>query len=338
MPDHRFWCPRCHHALEAWSERYECSRCTATYPIVAGIPDFRLYPDPYISLEADRAKGCHLADEATRLDFAGLVTHYYAITPEVPPNRARHYQAHHAAGVTRGEGILARLQAYRLAGPSTGTRTLDLGCGTAGLVAAAMAQGGEVWGVDIAFRWLVVARRRLDDLGLPSQNLVCACADHLPFPDGRFDTIIAENLLEHARAPAAVLTEAGRVRRRPGAFMARTVNRFALAPEPHVGVWGVGFLPRGWMDAYVRWRRGLPYQHIQLQSYFDLARLIARSGQSDLRIARPWLSAADYQHHPAHLQRLFRLYGDLGARVPPLRPLLTLFGPYLDLVSRPAAG
>jgi SAM-dependent methyltransferase len=204
-------------------------------------------------------------------------------------------------------------------------------------VAAASAEGGEVIGVDIAFRWLVVGRRRLDELGRGAHvRLVCACADHLPFPDQSFDLVVAENLIEHTRRPEAVLVEAGRVRRAGGAFMARTVNRYAAAPEPHVGVWGVGFLPRRLMDPYVRWRKGLPYQHIQLQSYFDLRRILRASGQADLRVRRPHLARADYQHHASRTQRLFEWYAALDARLPLARPLLTLFGPYLDIVSQPA--
>lgn len=31
------------------------------------------------------------------------------------------------------------------------------------------------------------------------------------------------------------------------------MNRFSLLPEPHVGLWGVGFLSRQTADTYVRW-------------------------------------------------------------------------------------
>jgi ubiquinone/menaquinone biosynthesis C-methylase UbiE len=306
--------------------------------LVAGIPDFRVYPDPYIDLQADREKGLHLAEEATRLNFPDLVAHYYAITPEVPPDRAQAYQAHHLAGLTRGQGILERLKAYRLAVyPGSNTRTLDLGCGTGGFLAVASMTGGEVIGVDIAFRWLVVARRRLEELGCQNVRLVCACADYLPFPDQSFDLVVAENLIEHTKEPASVLVEVSRVRRQVSAFMARTVNRYAAAPEPHVGLWGVGFLPRWMMNNYVRWLKGIPYKHIQLQSYRSLWQLIHNSRQVDLRICCPYLTPFDYQHHSPQKQQLFQWYNRLGTYFPAARPVLTLFGPYLDIVSQSIA-
>lgn len=316
-------CPRCRGRLDARQARYECTYCAGVYPILAGIPDFRLYPDPYIGLEADRAKG--LALDAQDLSFPDLVRHYYAITPEVTPEQAAHFTEHHLAGEARGRAVLRRAAHYRLAVEG---RRLDLGCGTGGLMAA----GGDIIGVDIAFRWLVVARRRLREAGIDAR-LVCACADYLPFPNESFDLIFAENVLEHTADAAGVLREAARVRAPSGSLTARTVNRFALAPEPHVHVWGVGFLPRRWMNAYVRRVKGIAYEHIHLRSQFGWRSLLCASGWAHGRVQAPYLTPADSAHQSPVRRRLFALYGGLNANVPPLRPLLTLVGPYLDIVA-----
>ena len=329
-----FCCPRCRGSVDERAERYDCQQCGAVYPIIAGIPDFRVYPDPYISLEADQQKGRYLAEEARRLSFTDLVAHYYTITPEVTSDQATRFQAHHVAGVVRGRGILDRLTAYGLVPSDQTGHWLDLGCGTGGFLAAA---GGHhpVIGVDIAFRWLIVGRRRLTELGFDDIPLVCACADSLPFPDQSFRVIVAENLIEHTPDARASLREMSRVRLSNGAIMARTVNRFALAPEPHVGLWGVGFLPRRAMDGYVRFRKGIPYQKITLQSYPGLS-IAARSlGDRRLRVRRPEILTADYQHHAPAQRRLFSWYARLGEMLPPARPALTLFGPYLDIVRQP---
>jgi ubiquinone/menaquinone biosynthesis C-methylase UbiE/uncharacterized protein YbaR (Trm112 family) len=331
-------CPGCRGSLDRWQDRYECRTCCAVYPIVVGIPDFRVYPDPYISLEEDRAKGCHLESAATRLSFADLVAHYYEITPEVPHDLAGRYSAHHLSGVTRGQAILKRLQAYDLL-PQDGDETrgphLDLGCGTGGFLAAALSEGLEAVGVDIAFRWLVVGRQRLREMGLDDSQLVCACADSLPFPDDRFDLIVAENLIEHTEDARGVLSEVKRVLRPSGAFMARTVNRFALAPEPHVGVWGVGYLPRRWMDRYVRLVKHIPYEHIYLRSYLDLRRVVHSAGLTGVALVYPHMTEEDYAHHTPARRALFHIYIRLGELFPFLRPALTLFGPFLDLVTQP---
>jgi SAM-dependent methyltransferase len=338
MVEEQYCCPRCHGELERWDARYECTECQALYPVVAGIPDFRVYADPYIGLEEDRRKGRHLAEQAKRLRFSDLLDHYYEITPEVPAELAKRFKAHHMSGIKRGRGILERLAAYNLdGGIGSDTRSIDLGCGTGGFLAAMSEQGSQVFGIDIAFRWLVIGQKHLAELGHDGVPLVCACADHLPYRDRRFSLVIAENLLEHVDEPYRVLEEARRIRISGGAFAARTVNRFALAPEPHVGLWGVGFMPRSWTGSYVRWLKGIPYEHIRPQSYFDLTKLIRSNGSRDLSVTYPYLSASDYSHHSPSSQRLFAMYAGMADALPPLRPVLLLFGPYLDIVSRAPA-
>ncbi len=325
-------CPRCKADVRLESTAYVCEACAATYPIIAGIPDFRVYPDPYIDLESDRAKGQRLADDAARmgLDFAGLVRRYYAITPEVTPDQAERFTAHHLAGLRRGDGIIARLDAYGLL---VGETTLDLGCGTGGFLAALAQRGHAVVGVDIAFRWLIVAQARLHELGLENRvTLVCACADHLPFKDESFALVTAENLLEHAANAAAVIDEAARVLSIGGGFMGRTVNRFAPGPEPHVNLWGIGLLPRRMQRRVVERIKGVPY-HISLLSWFEVRSILRRSPTAaNWQVTLPRLMPDDIAHQSAVLRWLFTLYASL-ARIALLRPLITFFAPYLDIVG-----
>ncbi len=214
---------------------------------------------------------------------------------------------------------------------------LDLGCGTAGFLAAMSDTGAALVGVDIALRWLVVARRRLEELGVSGVRLVCACADHLPLADHCCDWIVAENLLEHVSDSEALLGEVYRVARPGGRFMARTVNRYVLGPEPHVDVWGVGFLPRRWMDGFVRWRRGVPYDKIHLRSYMEFRRQLRQIGGGHLRLRFPRLEPGDFRHQSPARRLLLEGYRRLGSRARFMRPLLALFGPFLDLVGKPGA-
>ncbi len=334
--DEDYVCPRCRSPLQAEPERYGCSACGGEYPLVGGIPDFRICADPYIGIEEDRAKALRLAQEAERLPFAELVQLYYQITPEVPPELAARYLAHHLAGERRGEAVLQRMERYGIEGRGA---LLDAGCGSAGFLAAARRQGlGPAFGIDIALRWLVIARRRLADLGLEDVHLAAGCADHLPFADGRIGLVVAENLLEHVRESGAVLAELTRVRRRDGGFLARCVNRFAPGPEPHVGVWGVGFVPRRWQGRFVRWRRGIPYEHVHLPSAPSLRRSLRRAGQTQLRVRYPELVPLDCDHRRPCERGLFVLYSRLARAFPAARPLLLLVGPYLDVVSEARAG
>ena len=46
----------CRDRLEVAGEAYRCAPCARTYPLHGGIPDFRVFPDPYLSPEEDRER------------------------------------------------------------------------------------------------------------------------------------------------------------------------------------------------------------------------------------------------------------------------------------------
>ena len=325
-------CPACHEALSEEPTAYRCAACERTYPVIAGIADFRLCADPYISIEADREKALHLAEQAERLSFIELLAYYYEITPEVGSSLASRYLAHQAAARERAEGILHRLEWRFGAAPSPSERLLDLGCGLAGLVAEATLRGSRAVGIDIALRWLVVARAQLEEAGVGDAPLICACADHLPFEQSTFDWVVAEGLLEHLPDAGRALAEALRVLDSGGRFMARTVNRLALGPEPHLNLWWAGYLPAGWRDRYARWRRGRDYSRLHLRSRRELQRLVESVGPG-LSVARPLVLPGDLAHHSAVRRVLLRGYSR-SMRLPLLGGLIERLGPYFDLVSR----
>ncbi len=164
-------------------------------------------------------------------------------------------------------------------------------------------------------------------------HLVCGCADHLPFAAGVFDTVSSVALLEHVPDAPAALREFARVLRPAGRIVVWTSNRFSLAPEPHVGVWGVGFLPRRWMGAYVRWRRSLAYEKKHLLSRFELARGFRAAGRPGVRFRLPPIAAADLEHAGGLTRAFARVY-DVLRRVPVVRWLIVLVFPVLLAVAR----
>ena len=80
------------------------------------------------------------------------------MTDDVLDPRRDRFLRHIAGAEARGEALVDRLP--------RGGRILEVGCGSGGLLAAAARSGRSMVGVDIASRWLVVARRRLADRGL----------------------------------------------------------------------------------------------------------------------------------------------------------------------------
>jgi ubiquinone/menaquinone biosynthesis C-methylase UbiE len=207
---------------------------------------------------------------------------------------------------------------------------LDLGSRTGGLLLAAAERTDQVVGIDIAFRWLIIARKRLEEAGLPAQ-LVCCCAEFLPFRESAFDLVLAENLLEHAVQPQQCIEEGHRVLKPDGIFFATTWNRFAVAPEPHVRLWAVGWLPPELAKRYVKLRKGVSYDHVRLLSVFQLARMVRRTSFRRCAIVLPTFSAAEL----ANVSPAQRLAVGFYHRIkdwPLFRGLLRIFGPVLHLV------
>ena len=329
--DIRFVCPRCKGPLSKEPKAYECRSCPRQYPIVLGIPDFRLFPDPYIGIENDYSKGRALFQHSSELSFPQLVARYWEMTPGVPQALVGEYVR---SALHKHEQSLRTLRLIdSTCGPSAREGLLDIGCGTAGFLCAAASDFACAVGVDIAFRWLVVARKRLEERRLDNVTLACACAEDLPFGDDVFDLAVAEDVLDHTRDRDAFLRESARVlKRQKGVFYLSTPNRFSLGPDPHVWVWGVGFLPGRFRDFYVRWRKGVPYGPIHPVSYGRLRGLLRRAPFRETRFLLPELPGLDQRLSP-WLRLQARVY-ELMRRVPLLRRVLRLIGPSLHAISR----
>jgi SAM-dependent methyltransferase len=100
-------------------------------------------------------------------------------------------------------------------GVQTGTRVLDVGCGTALTLALATERGATVSGIDITEGLLDIARERL-----PDADLRMADMESLPFGDESFDVVLGVNSFQFAGDPITALREAARVCRPGGAVAA----------------------------------------------------------------------------------------------------------------------
>jgi len=273
--DVAFVCPSCRGLLAARPGTFACGACVRAYPIVDGIPDFRVFPDPFLDIEEDRRRTARVVEALDRYDLRGLLEYYWSLSDVTPPALRRVF----IGGALLGEAKARRLLRVLEDGDSRSARSartvLEIGSGTGALLAAAADRFPRVIGVDIAMRWLHLSRRRFLDRGLPVPRLVCACAERLPFPDGSFDLVVSAATLEMTRDPGQALGECARVLAPRGTVLVNTGNRFSLAREPHVQLWGVGFLPRSWQVAWVRWRRGVDFSKIRPLSLRELHRLSA---------------------------------------------------------------
>ncbi len=330
-------CPYCRGDLAESGDaepELECGGCRRRYPVVAGIPDLRIFDDPYIDAAADRAKARLVAGRLGETDLAGLLSFYYGMTDVVPPAHARRYTAGLLTAGDRAAGALDEW-ASESGAPLEG-RLLDLGCGTAPLLAAAAARCESVAGVDIAMRWLVVARQRLLEARV-SAPLVCACAEALPFRDAAFDVVAGESVLEVVEDQRRAAAEAYRVLRPGGRLWLTTPNRRSLGPDPHIGVPAGGWWPNALLRAWARVRGAVPPRR-HLLSAGELDRLAAEAGFTRRRVFVPGISAGQRARLRGPMRAAAGAYSAMrGLR--PARAVLRLIGPLLGLTAeRPAGG
>ena len=328
-------CPICKDELEhagTSQEWLKCQKCTKQFPIILEIPDLRIFPDPYINFDEDRNKGRLVASRFHDFSFSELVEFYYSITSVVPPHHAKQYTRGLMAAVGRAENALKMWNAH-IKEPDVGRSSLllEIGCGTAPFLVAAAKSSQNMVGIDIAFRWLVVGKKRLAEAGLDFP-LICACAEALPFPDQVFDRVIAESTIEHLQNQGQAVDESRRVLKPGGYFFLSTPNRFSLGPDPHVGILAGGYVPKPWLNAYVKRQGGIPPKR-HLLSYFTLSKLLVNGGFSHVFIFLPLVSKAQREQF-GKLIRICVDFYNFAMRMPIFRHLLYCIGPLFHAVAQ----
>lgn len=331
-----FVCPQCRGPVRREGEGYGCAPCSRNYPILFGIPDFRLRGDRYLSLEQERDKARRLHEYGLTHSFEQTVAYYYTITDDVPPALAKRYQAYIYNGPKQ-----ARTSVDALDLNAETSVVLDAGCGTGGFLIAASKYCHSLVGVDIALRWLVICKKRLEEQGVHG-SLVCADIESPPFAAGSFTHIAAGDLIEHVysveRAFAAI---AGQLA--PGGKLWLSAsNRYCLGPQASTRIWGIGFLPRALRSALLLRIRGVDsLRFFNLVSPFQLRRISSAHGLGVLNLCPRQIPAAttDYPWQDRMLIAGFRRASKLWR----VRHLLVHIGPAFEMLlvadrERPGVG
>ena len=267
-----------------------CGGCGHGYGVLLGIPDLRIADGPYISNEGDWEKARRIAAEYDGSRFADLVALYYRLTPEVPARDAARFTQALLSAPERARGTVESWLSLGANVLPRGARFADVGCGTAPMLVATSGWGLTSVGLDVSLRWLVIARKRLDEAGL-AIPLVCANAEALPFGAGSLDAVAFDSSLEHFRDGMRAVRAAARVLAPGGRLLVSTPNRWSVGPDPHLGVWAGGW----WPERVTNWiarRAGalVPLRH--LIGAGGLRRWLGAGGFEGIQIIVPRLSGA----------------------------------------------
>jgi len=329
-------CPRCRGTLVPPPSdaipTLECTRCSATYPVVDGIPDLRVPDACAIDLRADTEVARALALEADALSLEDLVRRALSSRSPREWTQAR-LDLRTRQSLEGPERMRAEVRDWLRPCLEGAGPVLDAGCGFGGLIAAAAAEGIEVVGVDASLLNLVVARRLLAARGQRAR-LAAALVEHLPLADASLSALLALDVVEHVGDAGRFLAEAARVTRGGGRMALSTPNRFSLAAEPHVSVWGVGWLPRPWQPAYVRWRSGIDYRWVQLLGPRELRRRVEAAGFA-CEVRAPAVPEAEMAAFSPRRRALARVFNAMR-RVPGLGRAVGAVAPFLRVLARRA--
>jgi SAM-dependent methyltransferase len=325
-------CPRCRGPLAETAEALACITCVAEYPSFEGIPDLRLPGPCWIDYEADRAQARQLIAATAGFSVEETVRHVFSWRTEFDATWAD----------KRTQQVM---DAWKRLGPEMrgwlrdcvrpGRIFLDLGCGPGQLLAAAAAAGCAGIGIDVRLVWLLVAKRLIAAAG-GTPVLAAALAESLPLADESLYGVVSLDVIEHVGDVSGYLREINRVTA-PGAYVAlATPNRFSLTAEPHVAVWGVGWIPRCLQKSFVKFRSGLAYEFVQLLSVNEARHLFCSHTRIDVEILVPEVPEVEISRYPAKRKALARFYNRL-LRWRLLHPVFRLIGPFFRIVGRKSA-
>jgi len=118
------------------------------------------------------------------------------------------------ASVFTDAGVLDQI--HSAVKPTRMMNLLDLGCGP-GIVTAAIAPDvKEIVAYDLTPEMLDKAKLKCQEAGLKNVRFELGSAEHLPFPDESFDSVVTRLTIHHFLDPHPVMNEVVRVTRRGG--------------------------------------------------------------------------------------------------------------------------
>ncbi|HEX7977169.1 MAG TPA: class I SAM-dependent methyltransferase [Gemmatimonadaceae bacterium] len=322
-------CPICRGRLaeEIKDARLCCVRCGTPFEVIAGIPDLRVARPSWVDVDADREGALQLDRDTRGETLEAVIRRVFARQP----HRTAAEVDYRVRQVLASPGRLHRQVHGWLRSVALTPGYVDVGCGPGLLLAASAQDGVSGLGIDASLEWLVIARRMIQAHG-GRATLCAALCEALPLPDGSAPAIASLDVIEHCGDQRRHLREIDRIAAPSAAFALATPNRFSVTAEPHVGVWGVGWLPARWQRRYVRLRSGKPYDFVRLLSVPGLKRLLKRETHFDGRFIVPRIPDEEIELFEERRAKLARTYNRIAERRMLRWPLFAI-GPFFRFVG-----
>lgn len=179
-------------------------------------------------------------------------------------------------------GLCGATTASMLEGVPSGTRLLDVGCGTGALMLAARDAGIETTGVEPDAELATMAGEQL------GAAVITDSLPNLPFADDSFDHVIANFVINHVDDPRAAARELARVTAPGGSVRATIWPGF---PSPQAELWGAV------IDRAGAVRPQLPKlaEHLDFERSCDgLASILSEAGLEPVATSTPaWVWRVD---------------------------------------------
>jgi ubiquinone/menaquinone biosynthesis C-methylase UbiE len=151
------------------------------------------------------------------------------------------YKSH--TDISRFFGWLDYLERY---GTMTGTKTLDVGCGSGGMPIAMIKRGArEVYGLEVDKALYDICSVRFRSI--TSAQVFLGDGSTLPFESDSFDMVTSIHVIEHVSQMETFLAEIFRVLKKGGKCIIDCPNRY-FPVEPHNNIPLITYLPKSIAD------------------------------------------------------------------------------------------
>lgn len=227
------------------------------------------------------------------------------------------------------QGYLDRQLQDRRTGPES-VRILDVGCGRGDTVAWLCGQGWDAYGIDVSFDYIQRGREYLARVGADPERLQVMNDDFsYPFPDGMFDVVLSDQVIEHVADLDLFAAEVARISA-PGASGLHIWDAKWRPVESHLRSPFVHWLPKGPLRraaVAAALRMGLAAPYFTGFAFRDRVEIFSRFSEDETFYRSLRASVATIQRHGLGCDARLASREKIGFRLPTVpKPALPLLG------------